>query len=153
MLNRSIQKNRQSVIGSSLILHRAANEHIIVSVSPIVRNALHKSLNSLRKKIKQAVASLSHHTPAFCPPFIRIFQQKVGSKACKYNLSTRQFIASVPFSFHRVIKISCLAANAACAGCPIHLILPVHIAVSASRADFGAAVPGVPVHINFVIRV
>ncbi len=148
MLYRKRQKYRQPEIRAFLVFHRAADEYIIVSASPVRRKALFQTVDALGEKIEPAIASLPHHLPAFLPPAIGVGKQKVRRKAGHYHLSRCDFVASVAPFLQREPEAAGPAAQTACLRGAIHLVLPVNITVFAPRADFRATVPGIPVLIN-----
>lgn len=80
-------EDRQSVIGHLLVLHRAAYQHIVITVSPIIGHALHETVDTLGEEIELEVAPPLHHQPALLTPLVGISEQEVGSETGEYHLA------------------------------------------------------------------
>ena len=145
MLDGQGLENRQPEISHLLVFHRAAYQHIVVAVRPIRRQALLQAVNPFGEEIEIKVLTLTHHLPALPSPLVGILQKEVGSKTGEYKLAARDFVGLVPLEAHRQIECRGLAADAACHGAAIHLILTINVAVLAARTDLGTPVPGIPV--------
>ena len=106
-----------------------------------------QTVNTLCKEIEQAILSLPDHFPAVLPPGIRLRQQEIRRKAGKNQLPGRYFIAAVPLSPDGKVKSLGFSANP---GIVIAMtrILPVDLTEFAARADFGTAMPGIPVCVD-----
>ena len=76
-----LRENAQPLVGPLLILHSAANDHIVPTVVPVFRNAVHKTLDPFGQKQELAVLPLPDHIPAFCAPGVSILDQKIRGKA------------------------------------------------------------------------
>ena len=63
-----------------MVFDGAADEHIVIAVAPVGRQAALQPVDSLCEEIKEAVAALLHHRPAFRPPLVSVFQQEVGGE-------------------------------------------------------------------------
>lgn len=107
------QENGQTIIRHLLILHRTAHDDIVIAIAPVVGCALHETINALGEKEKPKVAPLLHHLPAFRPPFIRIFQKKIGGKAGKHQLATLYLPRLVALPPHGEVEVARLSAFAA----------------------------------------
>ena len=85
MLDRKFFKNSELIIGVLLVLDRTANDHVFIAVTPIVRDAIQKSVNALCEKQKRAILALLYRLPTFGTPFISLFNQKISRKTGIYN--------------------------------------------------------------------
>ena len=147
MLDGEGEKNGQTIIGHRLVLYRASHDDIVVAVAPVGGYAFHETVDTFGEEVEPEVAPLPHHLPAFRPPFVRVFQQKVGSEAGEDQLAALYLPRLVALLFHRQVEIGCLATFAARALAAIHLVLPVDIAVLAPGAYLGTSVPRIPIGI------
>ena len=138
----------QAVISHRLILDRAAHNHVVVAVVPVVGNALHKPVNPFGEKEEPEVAPLPNHLPAFGAPLVGIFQQEIGCEAGEHNPSALNLPRFVAPALYRQIEVARLSAFAARDVAAVHLVLTVNVAIFASGADFCASVPRIPVGIN-----
>ena len=143
-----VQEDGQAVVRPILIFHRTADEHIVIALAPVRRQAVRQPVDAFGEEIEPAVAALAHHPPALRPPGVRVLQKEIRGEAGEYNLPRRNFVAPVPPPLHWQRKGSRFSAQAAGQGAAIHFVLPVDVAVFAARADLGAAVPGVPVSVD-----
>ena len=148
MFDRQGLENREPEIGHLLVLHRAADEDIVVAVAPIRRKTLFQTVNPFGEKVEIEVLPLSYHIPTLLPPRVSLFQQEVGGKAGKYHFAARDFVGFVPLPLDGKIERGCLPAQAACHSAPVHLILPVDIAILAARTYLCASVPRIPILVN-----
>ena len=80
-------EDRQSVIGHLLVLYRAAYQHIVITVSPIIGHALHETVDTLGEEIEPEVAPPLNHQPALLTPLVSISEQEVGSETGEYHLA------------------------------------------------------------------
>ena len=98
------------VIRHLLILNSTANQHIVISVSPIRWHTSLETVNPLGKEIKIQIPPLAYHLPTFIPPLVCILQQKIRSKTGKHHLSTGNLVGLVPLPLHGQVKSSRLSA-------------------------------------------
>ena len=144
-------KDGKPIIGHLLVLHRAAYDDVVVAIGPIVRNAFEEAVYALGEKEELEVAAAAHHEPAFLAPGVRVLEQKVTGEAGEDDFSGLDFPGFVAFALDGEVERTGLAAQAAGHLAAVHLVLPIDIAVLAPRADLGAAVPRVPVGVNFPV--
>lgn len=78
MLNGQLLENSKPVIYCFLIFNSAADRNIAVPTVPVVGDAIGKALNSLRKKEKIQIGTLSDHFPTFSSPSIGILDQEIA---------------------------------------------------------------------------
>ena len=145
MLDWKILEYGKPVVSHSLILHRAADDDILITVTPIRRQTALKPIDTLREKIEHTVTSKPHHPPAFRPPLISVLQQEIRREARKHHLPGRNLVAFVPLALHRQIESRRLARKIARDLAPVHLILPIDIAEPAARTHLSAPVPRIPI--------
>ena len=148
MLDGQRLEDGQTVIGHHLILHRAAYQHIVISVTPIIGHALHETVDALGEEIKPEVAPPLHHQPALLTPFVGIREQKVRSETCEHHLAALNLPRLVTLAFDGELETASLTAFAARHLAAVHFVLPIYIAVLAPRTDLGASVPRIPVFID-----
>ena len=132
-------------LGHSLVLHRAADDDILVPVAPVRRQTPFQTVNPFCKEIEHTVAPKAHHFPTFRPPRIRVLQQEIRSEAREDNLAGRNLESLVPLSFDRQIERRRLAREVACDLAPVHLVLPIDITEPAARTHLSAPVPRIPI--------
>ena len=80
MLYRKRTEQRELFISVFLIFNRAADDDVIVAAVPIGGDAIRKAFDTLCEKKKTAIRPLFNHCPAFIPPCIAFFNQKIGGK-------------------------------------------------------------------------
>ena len=146
VLYRKAVEYRETIVGAILVLNRTADRKIIISVPPIVRNTIGETVDSFCKKAEKAVTTFPHHFPAVFTPVIGAVKKKIRGKTGIDIASRLYFIASVPFFLHGKSEILRFTANTAGYCRTVHLILTVHIAISASGTDLCASVPRIPVN-------
>ena len=149
MLDWERQENRQTIIGHLLVFHRTAYDDIVIALAPVVGHTFHETVDAFCEEKEPEVASLPHHPPAFRSPFVGIFQEKVGGETSENNLAALDLPRFVTFLLHRQVEITCLTTLTARNLTAVHLILAVNITVFASRANFGATVPRIPIGVYF----
>lgn len=147
VLDGQLPEDGQAVVGHGLIFDGAAHQHIVVAVAPVGRDALHEAVYTFGEEVEPQVGTLSHHGPAFRTPSIGILQQEVGGEAGENHTAGGYLVALVATAFQRQIEVGGFAGHIAAYLAAVHLVLPIDIAVFAARADFGAAVPRVPVSV------
>lgn len=138
-------EDRQAIVGTVLVFDGAANQHVVVAVAPVGRDALHEEVYALGEEVKPQVGTLSHHGPALGTPGVGILQQEVGGEAGEDHAAGGYLIALVATAFDGEVEGCGLAGDVAAYLAAIHLVLPIDIAVFAAGAYLGAAVPRVPV--------
>lgn len=79
-------KNRGSRASARPGFHRAADDNIFISLTPVRGQAFRQPVYALRKKVEPTVPPPAHHLPAVRPPCVRVLQQKVGGKAVKITV-------------------------------------------------------------------
>ena len=141
-------EDRQSVIGHLLVLHRAAYQHIVITITPIIGHALHETVDTLGEEIKPEVAPPLHHQPALLTPLVGISEQEVGSETGEDQLAALNLPRRVTLALDGDIEIARLTTLATRHLAAVHLVLPIYIAVLAPRTDLGASVPRIPVLID-----
>lgn len=77
VFDRQFIKNPKLIIDISLVFNRTTNDHIFISVAPILGDAVQKPVNALREKKKGAIAALLNHLPTFLPPRVSLFNQEI----------------------------------------------------------------------------
>lgn len=110
MFNRKLYKNSELVICVLLVLNRTANDHVFIAVTPIIGDAVHKSVNALCKKQKCAILALLDHLPAFVTPSICFLNQKIGRKTGIYN-PRFHFVIAILQAFCGLGKVLCFFNN------------------------------------------
>lgn len=81
VLNGQGLKYRQFPVRVLLIFDGAAHHHIVVSVAPVLGDALHEPFNPLGQKEEGAVLALLDHFPALGPPWVCFLNEKIRRKA------------------------------------------------------------------------
>lgn len=130
MFYRSSFINRQTIVYSILILHCTANSYMIIPISPIRRKTFMQPVYPFGNKKKMKILPFPYHCPGFLPPFIRIFYQKIRSKAGINKVSRRNLICFILFLLQRQIKFFRLCNNRAIF--PIFTITTVYITMPAT---------------------
>ena len=147
VLDRQRLKDGQPIVGHLLVLHRAADDDVVVAVAPILRDALQEAVDTFGEEVEMEVAPDTHHLPALGPPRVCVLQEEVGGKAGKDDFSWFDLPGPVPPALDWEVEIAGLAALATGYLAAVHLILPIDIAVLAPGADLCATVPRIPVGI------
>lgn len=147
MLDRQRLEYRQTIVSHLLVLYRTAHQHVVITICPVIRDALHETVYALGKEVEPQVTAHAHHTPAVRPPLIGILEQKIRCKACEHHLARLNFPTAVTLTLNGQIECGGLAGQIAPYLASIHLILPVHIAVLATRTYLGTSMPRVPIRI------
>lgn len=106
-------EDRQSVIGHLLVLHRAAYQHIVITITPIIGHALHETVDTLGEEIKPEVAPPLHHQPALLTPLVGISEQEVGSETGEHHLAALNLPRLVTLALDGEIKTARLTTFAA----------------------------------------
>lgn len=145
VLDGQLPEDGQAVVGHGLVFDGAAHQYVVVAVAPVGRDALHEAVYAFGEEVKPQVGALSHHCPAFRTPSIGILQQEVGGEAGEDHTAGGYLVALVATAFEGEVEGCGLAGDVAAHLAAVHLILPIDIAVFAAGADFGAAMPRVPV--------
>ena len=148
MLDGQRLEDRQTVIGHLLVLHRAAYQHIVIAVTPVIGHALHETVDTLGEEIKPEVAPPLHHQPTLLTQLVGIGEQEVGSETGEDHLAALNLPRLVTLALDREIETTRLTAFAALHLAAVHLVLPIYIAVLAPRTDLGASVPRIPVLVD-----
>ena len=138
----------QTVISHLLVFHRAAYQHIVIAVTPVIGHALHETVDTLGEEIKPEVAPPLHHQPALLTPLVGISEQKVGSETGEDHLAALNLPRLVTLALNGEIETASLTTFATRHLAAVHFVLPIYIAVLAPRTDLGASVPRIPVLID-----
>ena len=126
--------------------------NIVVSLAPIGRGTLRKSVDTLCDYQKCYLRTLSYHLPALITPFIRLVKKEVGGETGINDIAVRNhFIITVFITLGRSVKRFVFHYCRA-----VYIVLcvtSVDVTVFTSVADFPATVPRIPciVH-NFKLR-
>lgn len=139
MFDRQLIENGKPVISPVLIFHRTSDNHIIISIVPVLRNTIHEPINTLCQKQKTQIGTLPYHLPAFRTPFIGILNQKIRGKAQVYSLSRFYFVCSRLILGDRGIELTRLYNMIRIN--PTPGIALMNVTVPASLAMFVAAAP------------
>ena len=150
VLYRQPEEDRQPVIGHRLVLHRATHQHVVVSIAPVGRDALHKAVYPLCEEIKPQILPHPHHLPTLLTPRVGILKQKIGGETGENQPSRRYLILFVPATLHRQIVVGRPPRQIAPYLAAVHLILPIHIAIPAPRTNLGASMPRIPINIQVI---
>lgn len=81
VLDWQCQKKRQSRISPVLVLNRATNGDIVLSLSPIIRKTVGKPFNPFCEKEERAVAALAHDFPDVIAPGIGLLNKEIRCEA------------------------------------------------------------------------
>ena len=140
MPDRQLQKDRETPVRHLLVFTGAADMHVLVAGSPVVRKPNRKPFRPLGDEEKLQVGPLFHHAPRFRPPFVRGRVEEVGGKAGVDIFPVRlKLVVPVPVSPDRQIKATGLMDNG---GVPAEFrVAPVDIAARAAAAYLRTAVP------------
>lgn len=142
--DRQVAENRQPVLRHRPVLHRAAHDHVLPAVAPIIGHRSGETVDPLGEKEEAAVAPPAYHLPGAGPPRIGIGEQEIGGEAGEDEGSGRNLPAPVALTPQGQIVIPVPPRLAAGRLRPVHLVLPIDIAVAAPGADLRTAVPRVP---------
>ena len=148
---RETQKDRQTVVGHLLVFYRAAYDDVIITGSPVGRQAFVQPVDTFREEIEKAVPPCPYHPPALRAPVVSVLEEKVGGEAGENDLSRRQLPAPVSLFPDGQVEISVFAAEGCGLFSAVHGVLPVNIAVFAPGTQLRAAVPRVPAGVDTVI--
>lgn len=139
------REDRQPLVGHGLVLDGAADYHIVVAVSPVVRDALQETVDPLGEEVETAVTALADHRPAVGPPRVGVLQQEVGGETGEDEAPRRDFVALVALALHGEVESQRLAGDLTADFAAVHLVLSIDIAMPAPGGNLGTAVPGIPV--------
>ena len=78
---RQFLEDWQTLICASLVLHRAADGHILIAVTPILWQTLCNTLWSLRNHVEMEVTPSLYHQPCIFPPFVRFLNEEIRGEA------------------------------------------------------------------------
>ena len=148
MLDGQRLEDGQTVIGHHLILHRAAYQHIVIAITPIIGHALHETVDTFGEEIKPEVAPPLHHQPALLTPLVGIGEQEVGSETGEDHLAALNLPRLVTLALDGEIETARLTTFAARHLAAVHFVLPIYIAVLTPRTDLGASVPRIQVLVD-----
>ena len=151
MLDGEFHKDRQTIIRHFLVLDRASHDDIVIAFAPIVGYTFHETVDAFGEKEKPEVATPLHHLPAIRSPRVSVFQQEIRGKAGEDYLAALNLPRFVALSLDGEVEVARLPALATGDLATIHLVLAIHIAILAPRADFGASVPRIPVGVYFPV--
>ena len=143
MLERQLQKQRNSLVSTTLILTRYVEEDIIPAIAPIFGQALSHTLGTLREKKKLHIATGFDYLPRLIAPHIGLIQKEVGRHAYTNQLATLNFQTAIAITLERIGKTTLRTKHLA----SIHSSLAIeeiHIAVLATLANLFASVPWIP---------
>ena len=152
MLEWQLQKQRNSLVCTTLILARYVEEDIIPAIAPIFGQALPHTLGTLREKKKLHIATGFDYLPRLIAPHIGLIQEEVGRHAYTNQLATLNFQTAIAITLERIGKTPLRTKHFAA----IHSSLAIeeiHIAVLATFANLLASVPRIPniVHPLFIL--
>lgn len=102
---RGFKKYWQAKICHFLIFTSTADMNIVVSLAPIGRGTLRKSVDTLCDYQKCYLRTLSYHLPALVTPFIRLVKKEVGGETGINDIAVRHhFIITVFITLGRSVK-------------------------------------------------
>lgn len=132
-------KNRQALIRSSLVLHRAADGHIFVAHSPILWQTMSDTFWSLRNHIEVQVTPSFYHQPCLFAPFVRFLDEEIRGEASPHERTRRHLPVALSVSADGKIERGGLRHD-------IRVLLklriaPEHIAMQAALALLVASMP------------
>ena len=142
MFYRSCFIDRQAIIYPVLIFHGTTNSYMVIAISPVIRKTFMQPVDPFGNKQKIKIPSRPYHFPGFGTPFIRIFNQKIGSKAGINKVSRRNLIGLILFLLQRQIKLFRLCDDRTVF--TIFTVGTINIAMPAPFTQFVTAVPGIP---------
>lgn len=138
-----LQKTGSRASAHAWIFDRAADDHVVVAVAPIVRQALRQALNPLGEKKKLQIGPFAHHAPAISAPSVRLFQQKIGGKANVDQLAALHPVFAV-FLFHDGSVKLLVQPDDLVRILPAFCVALMNIAKAAAFAEAMASPPWIP---------
>ena len=129
----------QTLICASLVLHRAADGHILIAVTPILWQTLCDTLWSLRNHVEMEVTPSLYHQPCIFPPFVRFLDEEIRGEARPHERTRRNLPVTLSVSSYGKIERRGLRHVI---GVFLELrIAPEHIAVLTALTLLMASVP------------
>lgn len=149
VFERQFQQERNTLVGSLLILARHIEKYILPAIAPIRRQGFPYTFGTFGQKKKFHIAPGFDNTPCLLAPRIRVLQKEIRRHAHPYQFAATNLVSSVPAFLQRIGKSALRAENTA----SVHAAFTVekiHVTMPATFAYFRTAVPGIPyiVHIR-----
>ena len=129
----------QTLICASLVLHRAADGHVLVAHSPVLWQTLSNTLWSLRNHVEMEVAPSFDHQPCIFSPFICFLDEEIRGEARPHERTRRNLPVALSVSAYGKIERGGLRHDI---GVLLKLrITPEHIAMLTALALLMASMP------------
>ena len=104
MLERQGEQDRDTLVGTLLILTADVEKDILPAVAPIIWQTAAYSFWTLRQQEEHNVGTLTDNTPRFIAPPVRFFKKKVGGHTHAELFAALYLVATAPVLRQRIAE-------------------------------------------------
>ena len=137
-----VQKEGQTFVHATLVLHRAAEIEARFQFLPKGRQARGDALGALGDHIERQIAAHPHHLPSLAAPSVHLFEEEVRREARHHPTAWWDFPLAPSVALHRQVEGGRFAHKVGVDA--VLLIAGKHVAMSAPFALAVASVDEVP---------
>lgn len=143
VFERQLQKNRDALVSSALILTGNIEHHILPAIAPVYRQMVRDALRAFRQQKELHIRALTDDVPGFIPPGVGFLQKEIRGHAYPDHLAALDLVFSAARFAEWIAEPSLRSIDFSAVLITLGIKV-IHIAVPATFTALFAAVPRIP---------